>query len=163
MKALYETYLSFLRGVCHRYVPDPDATKDILQDSFIKIFRSINTFEYRGAGSLRAWMKQVTTYQALSYIRSRRHFFLLDETYDLPEETTETEPDIASVPTEAIQEMIQELPTGYRLVFCLYAIDGLSHKQVAHQLGIKEGTSASQYARAKKILAKKIQDYLDKV
>lgn len=161
MKALYETYVGYLRGVCFRYVADPDAVKDLLQDSFIKIFTAIDSFEYRGKGSLRAWMTQVTTYQALSYLRSRRKLSFLDESYDLPDEPEEAPTDLQALPAEAIQEMIRELPTGYRLVFCLYALDGLSHKQVAEQLGIKEGTSASQYARARKLLAQKIKAYME--
>lgn len=160
MKALYETYVGYLRGVCSRYVPDPDDVKDLLQDSFIKIFTAIDTFEYRGKGSLRAWMKQITTYCALSHLRSRKNLFTLEETDDLPDETDEEAPDVDALPLEVLHQLISELPTGYRLVFCLYALDGYSHRQVAEQLGIKEGTSASQYARARKLLAQKIKDYL---
>lgn len=163
MKRLYETYVGFLRGVCRRYLPhDDDAVKDVLQESFIKIFTSLDRFHYRGPGSLRAWMKQICVYEALNHLRREAKYLPMEE-----ETVTEVEaspddpsPDVDQVPLEVLQSLIEQLPDGYRRVFVLYALDGLSHKEVARQLGISEGTSASQYARAKKRLGEMINRYL---
>ena len=67
MSQLYQLYVEELSSVCYRYVPSEDDAKDVLQNSFVKIFTSIPTFEYRGEGAFKAWMKQVVANEALSF------------------------------------------------------------------------------------------------
>lgn len=160
MKALYETYVGYLRGVCSRYIPDADLVQDVLQESFISIFTSIGQFEYRGEGSLRAWMKRIVIHQSLNLLRKYSTMVTLDESYGIEvEEDDDADPGAEDLSLTELQKMIQELPTGYRTVFNLYVLEDLSHKEIAGMLGISEGTSASQYSRARKMLAKKIVDY----
>ena len=71
----------------------------------------------------------------------------------------EEEPDIGDVPMQVLMRMIHELPAGYRTVFNLYVFEQMSHKQIARELGIKESSSASQYLRAKRLLAKAIVEF----
>lgn len=159
MRRLYDRYVGFLRGTCRRYLTDEDEVKDVLQESFIRIFGALDRFSYRGPGSLRAWMRQIVVHQALNALRARRGTFPIEE--ELLESEPEEEPEgVEQVPLEVIQQMIESLPEGYRVVFSLYALDGLSHRQVAEALGITEGTSASQYARARRRLAEMIKDYM---
>ena len=75
----------------------------------------------------------------------------------------EEEPPVEKIPPAELTKMIGELPDGYRLVLNMYVFEQLSHKEIALRLGIKESSSASQYLRAKKLLARKINDYLSKL
>ena len=80
---------------------------------------------------------------------------------EIPDEADEEEPDVGGVPMEQLQRMIEELPVGYRAVFNLYVFEQLSHKEIAAVLGIKVNTSASQYSRAKKLLARRIKNFIN--
>jgi RNA polymerase sigma-70 factor (ECF subfamily) len=86
----------------------------------------------------------------------------LEYKWDLPDRENEEEPDVGDIPARVIQEMIQELPEGYRTVLNLYAFEEKSHKEISELLGITESTSASQLHRARNLLAKRINDYKKK-
>lgn len=163
MKELYGLYSGFLNAVCSRYVVDKEAVKDILQDSFIKIFSSASSFRYRGEGSLKAWMKKIVVNDSLKYLRkSDRYGFVVsaDTLPDIPEQEDEPDFMLESVPPSVIQKMVRRLPDGYRTIFNLYVFEDKSHKEIAGILGIKENSSASQLHRAKALLAKWIKEYL---
>ena len=83
---------------------------------------------------------------------------ILGEVENIADDTTD-EPDVAGLSEGEILDMIRRLPVGYRTVFNLYAIEGKSHKEIAAALGIKPDTSASQYKRARTMLAQMIKDY----
>ncbi len=158
-KALYIAYARYLTGVCTRYLSDHDDVKDVLHDSFLKIFSAMHSFEYRGAGSLKAWLTKIVVNEALKFIKHHyRHDLvaLSEETERI--EITE-EPEIKTVPLEILHRMISELPPGYRTVFNLYVFENNSHKEIASLLNIKEASSASQFHRAKAILAERIKKY----
>ena len=166
IREIYDCYSGYLAATCSRFLADRSDQRDALQDSFVKVFSSLDRFDYRGEGSLKAWMRQITVNECLKILRSRRRSVPLvfeDEVRDLPEEEDSDPPDIRKVPPGVIQEMIEGLPEGYRTVFNLFALEDKSHKEIAELLGITENTSASQFHRAKTILAKKIKEYIDKV
>ena len=150
---LYRQHVRYLAALSSRYVANDDDAKDVLQESFIKIFSSINTFEYRGEGSLRAWMARITLNEALAFIRKNCNAALVDIA-DYDDKVADD-----GIPTDVIYRFIRELPDGYRAVFNLYVIEDKSHKEIAELLGIKVNTSASQLHKAKAILAKKINQY----
>ena len=162
IKALYGRYVGYLTAVCGRYIADDEEVKDILQDSFIKIFRSMDRFTYRGEGSLKAWMRQISVNEALKKIRKRKSRNTLEYKWDLPDLEEEEEPDVGNIPSQVIQEMIRELPEGYRTVLNLYAFEEKSHREISELLGISESTSASQLHRARSLLAKKLDEYKKK-
>lgn len=156
---IYRRYVQYLAAVCSRYITEEENIKDVLQESFIKIFSSLDSFKYRGEGSLKAWMARITLNETLRFIRNNSRFTLtcFDET-DMNianSDNMETE----GIPTEMLYQFIRELPEGYRTVFNLYIIDDKSHKEIASILGIKENTSASQLHKAKAMLAQKIRQY----
>ncbi len=159
MKTLYGRYIGYLTATCSRYIVREDDVKDILQESFIKIFTSLDKFEYRGEGSLKAWMTRIVVNESLKFLKKSKEVDLIQYTWDLPETEDMEEPDINEVPTSVIQEMIQDLPVGYRTVFNLYVFEQKTHKEIAELLNIREDSSASQLHRAKSILAKKIKEY----
>lgn len=161
LRMVYFRYIKVLTAVCSRYLIEEEDVKDVLQESFIKIFTSIGDFRFRGEGSLQAWMIRVVVNESLKFIRknSRIDFTAMtDQHADMPDE----EPEIDTVPTDVIYGFIRQLPDGYRMIFNLYVVEGRSHKEISGLLGIKESTSASQLHRAKAILAEKIRSYQKK-
>ena len=161
MRELYNRHASYLTAVCSRYVPD-SCLKDVLHDSFIKIFSSITSFDYRGDGSLRRWMTRISVNESLRHLQKSRDLNFIqyaDELPDIADENVDNDISLHDIPTDAIHHMIRDMPPGYRTVFSLYAIEGLGHKEIAEILGISVSTSASQYHRAKKMLAQMISEY----
>lgn len=155
-RALYERYVGYLTAVCSRYVPDRAAVKDILQDAFIAIFSRIRDFEFRGEGSLRAWMTRIVVNGALKSLRGSGRLNYVEELPDREEEELDSLPQI---PPGVLAEMIKALPDGYRTVFNLFVFEKKSHKEIAQLLGIKENSSASQFFRARALLARQIKEY----
>lgn len=158
MADLYSRNIGYLTAVCSRYVSSDDDRNDVLQTSFVKIFSSIGNFEYRGAGSLRAWMTRIVVNEAIRQLKSQARQEHIEE-QNIPDIAGEDEPETDDIPQEAIQSMIRQLPDGYRTVFNLFVFEEKSHREIAGLLGISESTSASQFHRARSILAKKIQEY----
>ena len=157
MRTLYDRYSGYIMAVALRYVPDRDDVQDVVQDSFVKIFSSIGRFEYRGDGTLKAWMARIVANQALDFLHKRN---MLDMSRSLPDVPDEPEPDIGGVSDKVLMELIGQLPTGYRVVLNMFVFEQLSHKEIARRLGIKENSSASQFFHAKKMLGKLINDYI---
>lgn len=160
MRLLYDRYIGYLTAVCSRYVVDSAAVKDVLQDAFVKVFSKLDGFEYRGEGSLKAWMSRIVVNDSLKSLRSAGRLKYVDELPDAEEDgDIDGAPD---VPVCELAEMIKSLPDGYRTVFNLFVFEKKSHKEIAGMLGIKEDSSASQFFRARSMLAKKIKDYWKK-
>ena len=142
MDVLYAEFADYMAGVCVRYVTQPDDIRDVLQEALIKVFSSVGTFKYRGEGSLKAWLTRVVVNEALMFLREKKKMLFVDSERDIPDTA------------DMVDEALRQLPDGYRAVFNLYAIEGKSHKEIAELLGIKPDTSASQYHRAKAMLAR---------
>ncbi len=157
-ESLYRLHVRYLSALCSRYLANDEDIKDVLQDSFLKIYSSIATFQYRGPGSLRGWMAKITLNEALKFLRNANRLNTVDvdeQQLDVADDNLETE----HIPTDVLHQFVRELPDGYRTVFNLYVIDDKSHKEIAQLLGIRENTSASQLHKAKAILAHKIRQY----
>lgn len=160
MKNFYTTYSGYLTTVCARYISDKDDIKDVLQESFIKIFKAISNFEYKGLGSLRAWSTRIVVNESLKFLKTKEKLELMNvPVWDLPDITEDEEPDFEEIPISVILGMIRSLPIGYRTVFNLYIFEKKSHKEIASILKITENTSASQLHRAKNFLVKQIGIY----
>ena len=158
VEMVYSTYIRYLTAVCSRYILNPEDVKDVLQESFIKICSSIDTFSYRGPGSLKGWLTKIVVNDALKFLtRTKRVDFT--ELSDAETDIADEEPSIDDVPSSVIFQLIRELPDGYRTIFNLYVIEGKSHREIASMLNIKESTSASQLHRAKSLLVAKINNF----
>ncbi len=158
MKTVYSTYIRYLAAICSRYIVNNEDVKDVLQDSFLKIFSGIASFEYRGRGSLKGWITKITVNETLKFLQKNNRFEFVEiseKEHDKPDE----EPDVDALPSSVLFNLIRELPDGYRTIFNLYVIENKSHKEIAKLLDIKESTSASQLHRAKSLLATKIRQY----
>ena len=159
-RQLYERYAGQAMATGMRYVPDPDQVRDVVHDSFVKILTSLDQFNYRGEGSLRAWIKSIVAHQAINHIKQYEHLKLTDQFPESMVQESE-DPDVDRVPPDILNKLISELPAGYRIVLNLYVFEQKSHKEIAHLLGIKPESSASQFSRAKQALAKRINEYLN--
>lgn len=141
-----------------RYAGRSEEADDMLQNGFIRVFEKLSTFQ--GTGSLEGWVRKIMVNESLTYLRKNKamqmNVDINDAKYSIPGHSHVGE----SLNEKDLLKMIQQLPAGFRTVFNLYAIEGYSHKEIAGQLGISEGTSKSQYSRAKTHLQNIIQSGL---
>ena len=159
---LYKRYANTLLGICLRYSRNKSEAEDVLQEGFIKIFLNIKNF--RMEGSFEGWMKRIMVNTALLNSRDNlKHYFHadIDKMQESLTEDTIFEVD-ANFSKKEIMNLIQELPDGYRVVFNLYVFDNYTHKEIAKTLGISDGTSKSQLARARKFLQNKLMELQQK-
>lgn len=149
-KVLYDRYAPVFLGICYRYCPNYDIANDVLQESFIKIFKSIKG--YKGEGSFEGWMKRICVNTALSELRKHKP--------TIPLENVLFELGTANIPGDEndIIELITKLPDGYREIFNLHGIEGYSFKEIAGLMELTEVNVRVRYHRAKK----KMQDILEK-
>ncbi len=159
VKAIYDLQVQYLAAVCRRYLTDEDDVKDVLQESFVRIFNSLRKFEWRGEGSLRAWMKRIVVNESLMFLRRRAVFGEVPLPDNAADTVEDENPQLDGIPMAVLQRMIRGLPVGFRTVFNLYAVEGHSHKEISSMLGISENTSFSQYSRARARLAEQIKKY----
>jgi RNA polymerase sigma-70 factor (ECF subfamily) len=156
---LYEIFAPKMMGICFRYTGDMQASEDLLHDGFIRVYEAIRVFQYRGNGSLKAWMGKIFTNIALDYLR-KNSFIEPVSLSDIEEPEVLLEDDFETIPTDVLMHFLTELPEGYRTVFNMYTFEEMSHKEIAGLLHINESSSRSQLTRAKTILAKKIKTYI---
>lgn len=154
---IYRSYVRYLTAIAARYITNDEDVKDVLQDTFLKIFAALNTFRFRGEGTLKGWLAKVTLNETLKFVRRKVPIVAVNavDNFDAPDDS----PDTAGIPAEIIFKYIRQLPDGYRTIFNLYVIEGQSHADIAEMLGITQGTSASQLHRAKAMLAAKLKQY----
>jgi RNA polymerase sigma factor (sigma-70 family) len=144
---------SVLYGICLRYSKKEEEAQDILQDSFIKIFTKLDTYQY--TGSFEGWLKRIVTNTSIEYYRKKINTEQVEEIGFSPYLAIDSD---KGLEVEELLKMIQELPEGYRMVFNMYAIDGYTHGEIATKLNISEGTSKSQLSRARAYLQRKFKE-----
>ena len=162
MSELYQMYIGELSSVCYRYVPNSDDAKDVLQNSFVKIFTAIPSLEYHGEEAFKGWLIRIVANEALSFLREKKKLLFVeqDDTKLQQANLTDEAPEIERISADQLHQLISELPDGYRTVLNLYVFENYSHRQIAELLGIKEGTSASQFYYAKQWLARRIKELI---
>lgn len=148
---IYAAYAPGMFGICLRYTRCDDDAKDVLQESFIKIYQSRE--KYNVDLPIGAWIKTITIRTALNYIKDNYRMILTDDEMRFDRSVFEEDhEDNNRELKEKLLQVLQQLPDGYRTVFNLYTIDNLTHKEIAEYLDITEGTSKSQYFKAKKMI-----------
>ncbi|WP_259015942.1 RNA polymerase sigma factor [Emticicia fluvialis] len=156
---LYRQFYGFAMSVCLRYNHNREEALEIVNDSFLKVFTKGEQYDASGRHSsfpFKAWFRRIIVNTALDYYRSQqKHYFHenLDEAYNVS--STESNA-ISQLNHEALMELVQKLPSGYKVVFNLYVIDGYSHEEIAQKLQISVGTSKSNLSRARETLRKMI-------
>ena len=155
---LYDRFAGKMYAVCLRYAGNSDDAQDLLQEGFIKVYKNLSKF--RAEGSFEGWIRRVFVNTSIELFRKKNYLYSISE----KEENVIEDADITALDNLAEKDiiaLIQELSPGYRTVFNMYVIEGYSHKEIGNILGISEGTSKSQLARAKAILQRKVQEHLD--
>jgi RNA polymerase sigma-70 factor (ECF subfamily) len=155
---LFERFSGRMLALCCRYVKDRMDAEDVMVVAFTKVFDRIR--QYKGEGSFEGWVRRIMVNESLTYLRKNKSMYLETDI-----EAAEREPDYdklgGELEAEDLRKLIADLPTGYRIVFNLYAIDGFSHQEIAQQLGVSENTSKSQLSRARAFLQKRLTDTED--
>lgn len=149
-EALYNKYSPLILGICYRYCKCIDTAEDMLQDSFIKIFREIKNF--RNKGSFEGWIRTIAVHTCLNLLKKNKTFSENIEIEFAKNVYSNSDNVHSLLQTKQVIECIRMLPIGYRTIINLYAIEGYSHKEIGEMLDIKEGTSRSQYTRARAML-----------
>jgi RNA polymerase sigma factor (sigma-70 family) len=154
-RELHQAFYRYGLSICMRYCEDTEVAREVLNDAFLKILTKIN--QYDDHYPFQSWFTRVVTNTAISYYRSSvKDVRMIDLEYA---EAEPIESDVLSYySAEVLLGFIQRLSPAYRLVFNLYAIEGYSHQEVADRLGISEGTSKSNLAKARQKLQKMIQN-----
>ena len=152
-QALYDKFCDGMYLVALRYSKMQQEAEDILQESFIKVFKNIENF--RKDSSLAYWIKRIVVNTALNHQRSKLYLYPMVDVTEL-DHWSDRESIISGIGYDDLMKLIQELPTGCQVIFNLFAVEGFKHHEIAKMLDISEGTSKSQYSRAKTLLAEKI-------
>jgi len=149
-RELYACFAHAMLGLCYRYTKSMTDAEDVLQESFIKVFKNLH--QYNGSGDLGAWVRRIMVNSAINYLKNESRY-----QYDLSfmEETlhpvSDENPELI-LNAKELADLIRQLPTGYQTIFNMHAVEGYSHVEIASILGIHVGTSRSQYARARALL-----------
>lgn len=148
-RLLYDLYSKKMMVVCLRYAPTTFEAEDIMQDAFIKVFNNIQSF--KKDCPLEFWIRRIMINTALKHLRSKQLLTVSHEAEEVANLSSD-EVNLSGYTMDELLGMIQSLAPRYRMVFNLYAIEGYNHKEISEMLGISEGTSKSQYSRARAIL-----------
>jgi RNA polymerase sigma factor (sigma-70 family) len=156
-KQLYNQFAEVMLGVCYRYTKSLADAEDVLQEGFIRVFKNLH--QYRFDGELGAWIRRVMVTTALNYLKRNAKYQndLAFEKLDM-HPVTDDNPEI-KLNTKELASLIQQLPVGYQAIFNLHAVEGYTHVEIGELLGITDGTSRSQYARARALMIIWVKKY----
>jgi RNA polymerase sigma factor, sigma-70 family len=150
-KRVYEIYAPTMMSLCLRYVGDYETARDLLQDGFIKVFTKINSYSNKGAFG--GWIHRIFVTTSLEYLRKTDALRSAVDVADYDEQIKDVDVSVLDKLSEDdLMDCVKKLPSGYRIVFNMYAIEGYSHSEIAKALGISVNTSKTQFLRARTAL-----------
>lgn len=145
---IYERYAPKMLSVCRMYIKDLHFAEDVMVRGFFKVFKNLKTFKYQG--SFEGWIRRIMIREAIDFLRVQKQ---LDFSDDIESDFhPETNQPFGAFETDYIQEKIDQLPEGYKVVFVMYVVEGYKHKEIAETLKISVGTSKSQLFKARQLL-----------
>lgn len=152
-RLLYDRYVNAMYHIVIRMVGKAEDAEDVIQDTFIKVFKSLGSF--RKDSTLGAWIKRIAINSALNFLKKekRTQTVPLDERFD---EAPDEEVEVGSMSMKRIHNAIKSLPDGSRAVLTLFLLEGYQHKEIASILDITESTSKTQYRRGKMLLKERL-------
>src|ERR1700749_4266483 len=156
-RRLYDAFAGSMLAICYRYSKSMVDAEDVLQEGFIMVFKNLHQFSF--SGELGGWIRRIMVNTAINYLKKNSRYqteLLFTETVLHP--VSDDDPEVL-LSTKELAELIRQLPPGYQAIFNLHAIEGYTHVEIGKILGIKEGTSRSQYARARALLISWINKY----
>ncbi len=161
-KRLYETYYGQMMGICLRYTGNYEEARDVITEGFMKVYKNIAKFQPNH--SLASWIKRIMINTAIDhYRRNKKHRHQVDLAYAANEIDGSTYSVLHQLSADEIMKLVKRLTPAYRTVFNLYVVEGYKHKDIAALLGISEGTSKSNLAKARmklrSMIAKELPEY----
>ncbi len=135
-------------GVCRQYIKDVHFAEDVMVQGFLKMFTKLETFKFEG--SFEGWLRRIMIRESISYLRKQQFVVYDDEIYE--KNQSEEISQSTDLDTEHIQQLIDALPQGYKMVFVLYTVEGYKHQEIAEMLSISESTSKTQLLKARRLL-----------
>ena len=156
-RMLYEHFAPQMLGVCFRYTKSTSDAEEVLQEGFVKVFMRLHQFKKQG--DLGAWIRKIMVNTALNFLKTNQRYRYDLSFDDMPLHLVSTENPAVNLQTKELAELIRQLPTGFQTIFNLHAVEGYKHTEIASMLGISEGTSRSQYARARVLLIEWIEKF----
>jgi len=161
-KEFYQLYYGFAMGICMRYCNTHDDAMEVVNDGFIKIYRTLPHFEPRHENfeaSLMGWMKSIIINTSIDHFRKNKNSYLVGDIKEEHQEMTDADASaLDRMSYKEIMELVQRLSPGYRAVFNLHVIDGFKHEEIAQQLNISVGTSKSNLAKARVNIQKMLKE-----
>jgi RNA polymerase sigma-70 factor (ECF subfamily) len=151
---IYAQFSSKMLGVCRQYIKDIHHAEDVMISGFMKVFTQLHRFEHKG--SFEGWIRRIMIYECIDFLRVQKNHFNHQDIEDVILLEKESKYEMEEFSVDDIQNVIDQLPNGYKMVFNLYAIEGYKHQEIAELLKISEGTSKSQLSHARKILQQQI-------
>jgi len=151
--ALYEMHAPKMLSVCRYYIKDVHQAEDVMLNGFFKVFTQLKSF--KSEGSFEGWIRRIMIRESISFLRKKKRLeFSVEDigVYEEADNYVNTELDV-----DEIQQLIDKLPEGYRMVFNMYAIEGYKHSEIAEMLNVTESTSKSQLFKARKLLQQQIK------
>jgi len=156
-KELYDNYSRQMYNICLRYCHDKASASDALQEGFIKVFKYVNT--YKDSGNLYSWIKKIIVRSCLDQIKKEKAIFSVDvEEINSIDHNYELDLSFDDYTYNKILEVLETIPSGYKLVFSMYVLDELKHSEIASILDITESTSRTQLYKARKIIQRKLSN-----
>lgn len=151
---LYELYAPKMMAICMRYAKSREEAEEVLQEGFYRVFKYIH--QYKNIGSFEGWIRRIMINSALQRYKSKSQLHPVIS-IDSSDKYLQDSPDILStINVKELIQLVQSLPTAYRLIFNLYVFEGFKHREIAKMVGISEGTSKSNLFNARAILQKKL-------
>jgi len=150
-RQLYSHFAETMLGVCYRYTKSLADAEDVLQEGFVKVYKNLH--QYKFDGELGAWIRKIMVNTALNFLKLNRRYH--EEMYfpgQPPLHVVAENYPMVNMEAKELANLIRQLPAGYQAIFNLHAIEGYSHVEIGEMLGISDGTSRSQYARARALL-----------
>ncbi len=152
-RVLFDIHAPKMLSICRYYIKDVQYAEDVMLKGFLKVFSNLNKF--RNEGSFEGWIRRIMVNECISFLRQMKQVeFVTDDFSKHDEVALQTDVELE---TQTIQNLIDQLPEGYKIVFNMYALEGYKHHEIARILNISEGTSKSQLYKARKMLQQQLE------
>jgi len=156
-RELYDHFAPTMLGVCFRYTKSIADAEDVLQDGFVKVFKYLGSYKFEG--ELGGWIRKIMVNTALNYLKTNKKYQYDLSFGEMTLHPVSSENPLVKLQTKELSELIRQLPTGFQTIFNLHAVEGYTHVEIAAMLGISDGTSRSQYARARGLLIEWLEKF----
>ena len=151
---LYELHAPKMLSICRYYIKDVHQAEEVMLNGFFKVFKHLKSF--KNEGSFEGWVRRIMVREAISFLRRKKNIeFVAEDEYLEKDYSNNIK---TNIEVAEIQQVIDSLPEGYKMVFVMYAIEGYKHNEIAELLNISEGTSKSQLFKARQILQQRIKE-----